>query len=109
MAPDSTSSTTTPASGTWPDQATDLIVQTVGTVRDKTVGPAMTVARGIVYGTFAALVGTAALVLVCILLIRVVTVYLPGERVWIPELGLGVIFLFGAMALWSKARKVPHR
>ena len=109
MAPDPTPSATTSSSSSWPDQATDLIVQTVGTVRDKTVGPATTVARGIVYGTFAALVGAAALVLVCIFVIRIVTVYLPGERVWIPELGLGVICLIGALALWSKARKVPHR
>lgn len=109
MAPDPTPSATTSPSSSWPDQATDLIVQTVGTVRDKTVGPATTVARGIVYGTFAALVGAAALVLVCIFAIRIVTVYLPGERVWIPELGLGVICLVGALALWSKARKIPHR
>lgn len=109
MAPDPTSSATPPPSGSWPDQAADLIVQSVGTVRDKTVGPAMTAARGIVYGTFAALVGTTALVLFCIFLIRIVTVYLPGERVWVVEFGLGVVFFIGAVALWSKARKIPHR
>lgn len=109
MAQDPTDPTTATSSGSWPDQATDLIVQTVGTVRDKTVGPAMTVARGIVYGTFAAVVGIAVTVLVCVFAIRIITVYLPGERVWIPELGLGIICLVGALALWSKARKIPHR
>lgn len=101
----------TPDSGaaSWPDQATDLIVQGVGMVRDKTVGPAMTIARGVVYGTFALIVGTVAAVLTCILLVRVITVYLPGERVWITELGLGVIFCVAALVLWSKARKIPHR
>lgn len=109
MAQDTSTKPTSASSDSWPDQATDLIVQTVGTVRDKTVGPAMTVARGIVYGTFAAIVGTAVLVLTCVFLIRIITVYIPGERVWVPELGLGIIFLIGALALWSKARKIPHR
>jgi hypothetical protein len=91
----------------WPDQATDLIVSTVGTIRDKTVGPAMTAARGVVYGFFALLVGLCALVLSTILLIRIVTVY--TGRVWIAQIGLGVIFGIVALALWGKARKVPHR
>ncbi len=93
----------------WPDQATDLIVSTVGAVRDRTVGTAMTVARAIVYGFFSILVGTTALVLTCILIVRVATVYLPGERVWIPELGLGLILGAIALLLWSKASKIPHR
>lgn len=95
--------------GSWPDQATDLIVQGVGTVRDKTVGPAMTVARGIVYGLFATILGVAAIVLACILTVRIITVYLPGNRVWIPELGLGIVLCMGAGVLWSKARRYPHR
>ncbi|MBS1848711.1 MAG: hypothetical protein JST73_10580 [Actinobacteria bacterium] len=97
-----------PREGSWPDQATDLIVSAVGTVRDKTVGPAMTAARAIVYGLFALLIGTMALVLVSIFVIRIVTVYV-GGRVWIPQIGLGVIFGIGALTLWSRARKVPHR
>ncbi len=79
------------ASSAWPDQAADLIVQGVGAVRDKTVGPAMTIARGLVYGVFALLIGTVAAVLGSILLVRIITVYLPGERVWITEIGLGVV------------------
>lgn len=98
-----------PADGSWPDQATDLIVSVVGTVRDKTVGPAMTIARGVVYGTFAAIVGIAALVLTTIFAVRIITVYMPGERVWIPEIGIGVLFGIGALVLWSKARRIPHR
>lgn len=94
--------------GGWPDQATELIVSTVSSVREKTVGPAMTIARGIVYGLFAALVGFGAVVLASIFVIRIVTVY-TGGRVWIPQIGLGLIFLAGALFLWSKARAVPHR
>lgn len=93
----------------WADQATDLIVSVVGTVRDKTVGPAMTGARAVVYGFFAAIVGIAALVLFTIFAVRIITVYMPGERVWIPEIGFGLIFGAFALWLWSKARRIPHR
>ena len=102
MAPD------TASDGSWPDQATDLIVSVVGTVRDKTVGPAMTAARAVVYGLFGALVGVAVFVLATIFVVRIVTVYV-GGRVWIPEIGLGVLFGIVALVLWGKARKVPHR
>lgn len=93
--------------GSWPDQATELIVSTVSTVRDKTVGPAMTAARGAVYGFFAVLVGLCALVLATIFVIRIITVY--TGRVWIAQIGLGVIFGIVALVLWNKARKIPHR
>ncbi len=97
------------AGASWPDQATDLVVSTVGTVRDKTVGPAMTVARAVVYGLFATIIGVTAIVLLSVFVVRIVTVYLPGERVWIPEIGLGVIFGIVALVLWGKARRIPHR
>lgn len=94
--------------GSWGDQATDLIVSTVATVRDKTVGPAMTVARAIVYGLFALLIGIGALVVATIFVIRIVTVY-TGGHVWIPQLGIGVLFGIAALVVWGKARKIPHR
>jgi hypothetical protein len=89
----------------WPDQATDLIVQTVGTVRDKTTGPAITGARMVVYGTFGVLVAIVAFILVVILLVRVITVYLTGGRVWITDLALGAVFSVVGVVLWSKAAK----
>ena len=89
----------------WPDQATDLIVSTVGTVRDKTTGPAVKIGRGIVYGTFAALVGLVAFVLFTVLLVRIVTVYLAGGRVWITDLAVGGLFSVAGFFLWSKAAK----
>lgn len=94
--------TTQPA---WTDQATDLIVQTVGTVRDKTTGPAITAGRAIVYGTFAALVAMVALVLSLVLVIRVLTVYIPGNRVWVSYLIVGLPLCVGGLVLWGKARK----
>lgn len=92
----------------WTDQATDLIVQTVGTVRDKTTGPAITVGRAIVYGTFAALVAALAVVLALIGVIRLLTVYIPGNRVWVSYLIVGIPLCIAGRILWGKARKRPY-
>lgn len=69
----------------------------------------MTVARAIVYGTFALIVGAMATVLFCVFFVRIVTVYLPNNRVWVAEMGLGVLFSLASLVLWGKARKIPHR
>ncbi len=106
VAPSAVSPAAPPAAPpSWPDQATDLIVQTVGTVRDKTTGPAITGARMVVYGTFGVLVAIVAFILVVILLVRVITVYLTGNRVWITDLALGAVFSIVGIVLWSKAAK----
>jgi len=49
-------------------------------VRDKTTGPAITVARGLVYGTFALLVGTVVTVFLVISAVRLLDVYLPSPQ-----------------------------
>ncbi|MEO7427847.1 MAG: hypothetical protein ABIY48_00540, partial [Acidimicrobiales bacterium] len=53
-------------SGDWPAQAADTIERVVGSVRDKTTGPAITLARWVVYGTFALVVGSVLAVLLAI-------------------------------------------
>lgn len=91
----------------WPVQAADTIERVVGTVRDKTTGPAITVARGIVYGTFALIVGTAVAVLFAIGAVRALDAYLPNDWVgedhtWVAHLIVGVLFTLAGMAAWSK-------
>ena len=93
----------------WPVQATDTIVKVVGTANDKVTGPVTTVARAIVFGLFAAILGTAALVLVSILLVRVLNNYLPDsvfgeEHVWAAHLLLGLAFSVIALILWAKRK-----
>jgi hypothetical protein len=91
----------------WPVQAADSIVRVVGEVRDRTTGPAIKAARAVVYGLFAAIVGTVALVLFCVLLVRVLDTYIPGE-VWIVYLGLGAVFTIAGLVLWRKAFVPPR-
>jgi hypothetical protein len=96
----------------WPAQAADAIERAVGAVRDKTTGPAITVARGVVYGTFALLVGSVVAVFVAISAVRALDVYLPDaafgdEHTWAAHAIVGAVFAIAGMALWS--RRKPRR
>jgi hypothetical protein len=97
----------------WPTQAADAIERVVGSVRDKTTGPALTVAKAIVYGTFAGLVGVAALVLFVIAAVRLLDSYLPdavfGEsHTWAAHLILGLLFVVVGGVLWLR-RRAPEQ
>lgn len=96
----------------WPAQAADTIERVVATVRDKTTTPALTIARGVVYGTFAVLVGTACIAVFVIGAIRGLDVALPDsvfgeEHVWAAYLILGSVFVIVGVVLWRK-RNAPR-
>lgn len=93
-----------PEGGDWAKQTTDTIVRVVGEVRARTTGPLLTVARGIVYGLLAAIVGIAALVLVAIIVVRVLDL-LPGG-VWVAHLITGALFVLVGLLAWKK-RNAP--
>lgn len=95
----------------WPTQAADTIERVVGSVRDKTTGPAITVARWVVYGTFAAVVGSVVVVLLAIGAVRFLDVYLPeavfgADHTWVAHLIVGALFSVAGMVLWSR-RSAP--
>jgi len=97
--------------GDWPAQAADTIERVVGSVRDKTTGPAITAARWVVYGTFALLVGLAVAVLLAIAAVRLLDVYLPDawvgeDHTWVAHLVVGAVFSLIGMLLWSR-RSAP--
>lgn len=102
-----------PAAGDdWPIQVADAIERTVGAVRDKTTGPAIKVARGVVYGLFALLVAVAVLVMLAISAVRALDVYLPdaafGEQhTWAAHALVGAVFTIAGMVCWS--RRTPRR
>jgi hypothetical protein len=96
----------------WPAQMAESIERVVGSVRDKTTGPALAIARAIVYGTFAAVVAVAAVVLFVIATVRVVDVYLPdalfGEtHTWAAHLVVGLLFTIAGLVLWLRRRPRP--
>jgi hypothetical protein len=87
--------------GDWAAQTADTIERVVGSVRGKTSEPVERVARIVVYGLVAGVVGATALVLLVIGLVRLLDSYIPGE-VWIPYVGLGGIFTLVGLFLWRK-------
>jgi apolipoprotein N-acyltransferase len=95
----------------WAAQAADSVVNLVDSVRDRTTGPALTTVRGVVYGTFAGIIGIAALVVFIIGAVRVLDVYLPSavfgdEHVWVVYLILGLAFSVAGGVSWRR-RKSP--
>ncbi|HMQ24577.1 MAG TPA: hypothetical protein PKA98_01200 [Acidimicrobiales bacterium] len=85
----------------WPAKATDQIVTLVDQIRDKTTGPAIRFARAVVFGFLATMLGTAALVLLIVGLVRFVDVYAPGG-VWVAHAIVGLVFVGTGAWLWSK-------
>ena len=96
-----------PPDNDWAAQAAETIERVVGTVRDKTTAPALTVARAIAYGTFAALVGVACLTVFLIGAVRGLDVALPDsvfgeDHVWAAYLILGALLVIVGGVLWGR-------
>jgi hypothetical protein len=107
-----------PSGSDWPAQATDAIVGLVDSVKDKVNGPATSAARGTVYGTLAAIVGTAALVVFLVFVFRgldvlaqvvldAVDIERAGRSTWIAHLLFGLGFTLLGGWLWRKGTRAP--
>lgn len=109
--PDAAAPVPTPATGAaqgpdrrdddWTDQVTDLIVDSVDRVRDRTTGPILEVARGSVHAVVAAVLLVPVLVLLVVLAVRVMT-YFVFREVWITYLVLGTVFCLSGFLLWAR-------
>lgn len=97
-----------PRTDDWPARAAGLVERYVGSVRDKTTGPVLSLSRYLVYLSTMVLIGLVAGVLALILLVRLlvtVTDYVPGidnGESWLAYLVLGGIFLIVGLFLWRK-------
>jgi len=95
----------------WPARASATVVQYVGTVRDKTTGPALAASRNVVYLLAMALIGVMALILLLILAVRflvIVTSYVPGVdegETWLAYFVLGTVFVLVGSFFWSKKER----
>jgi hypothetical protein len=102
-----------PAGDDWTVVAADRLESIVGTVRDNTTTRLVVVARALVFGLIAAVLGIAVLLLLAIALIRVLDVYLgntsalaldePGRSVWVADAIVGGIFVLPGLFLLRSA------
>lgn len=90
----------------WAAQAADRIEGLVTSIRAKTSDRLIGVARLLVYGILAAIMGVMALVLFTIASVRALDELIP-RGVWIPYLVMGAIFVAAGSFLWSKKRAHP--
>lgn len=91
-----------PASGDdWAAQTADAIERLVAKVRSKTAEPLEGIARALVYGLVAAIVGLAAAVLAAVALVRLLDLVIPGS-VWSAHALTGGIFTLAGLLLWRK-------
>jgi predicted PurR-regulated permease PerM len=92
----------------WAADLADTVERVVGSVRDKTTKPLVTVTRGLVYGLLAAILGIAALVLLIVMLTRGTQELLDqfkvrrSAAVYISYLAVGGIFSLLGLFVLSK-------
>jgi len=85
----------------WTTDLLDRLDHYIDVVRSNTTDRLVRVARLLVFGLIAAILGAMAGVVALIAVIRILDVILPRE-VWLPYMLLGAIFLGLGMFLWSK-------
>ena len=87
--------------GDWTKDLLDRLDHYIEVVRSNTTDRLVKVARVLVYGVIALILGSMAAIIALITLIRVLDIVLPRE-VWLPYMVLGAIFLAGGLFAWSK-------
>ena len=85
-----------------PSRGADTIDAVVDFIQVKAVRPLTLAARGIVFGIIVLTGAVITLTLLSITLIRVLTVYIPGNRVWVSDLIVGVIFVAAGILAWTR-------
>ncbi len=85
----------------WTTDLLDRLDHYIDVVRSNTTDRLVRIARLVVFGVIAVIVGSMAGVLALIALVRLLDVILPPD-VWLPYVVLGAIFLVAGLFLWSK-------
>lgn len=85
----------------WTKDLLDRLDHYIDVVRSNTTDRLVKVARLLVFGVIALILGSMAGIIALITLIRLLDIALPRE-VWLPYVVLGAIFLVLGLFLWSK-------
>ncbi len=85
-----------------PVRGADAVDAVIGVIRDKAVRPLTLATRAIVFGIVVLAASVVTTALLSITLIRLLTVYLFGGRVWISDVVVGALFVVVGLVLWSR-------
>ena len=93
----------------WSSQAADTVIRVVDVIRTNTADRLESVARFVVYGLLAAVLGLTSLILLAIGAVRVLDVYLPfrarpARGVWVADVTIGGLFALGGLVCWRLRR-----
>jgi hypothetical protein len=83
----------------WPTELADQVERMVGTVREKTTVPVIHLARAVVYGLLAGILGLFALVLFLVAAVRVIQVLLDLVVTWEQAVYLSYLILGGILCV----------
>jgi hypothetical protein len=86
----------------FPAKGADAVDAVVDFIQNKAVRPLTLATRAIVFGIIVLTAAVVTMTLVAIIAIRVLTVYIPGNRVWVSDLIVGGIFVAGGIAAWTQ-------
>jgi hypothetical protein len=85
-----------------PTRGADAVDAVVDFIQVKAVRPLTLATRGIVFGIIVFTACVVTLTLLAITLVRVLTVYIPGNRVWVSDLIVGAVFVVAGVVAWSQ-------
>jgi hypothetical protein len=85
-----------------PVRGADAVDSVVDFIQNKAVRPLTLATRAIVFGIIVFTAAVVTVTLLSITLIRVLTVYIPGNRVWVSDLIVGTFFVVVGFVAWSQ-------
>ena len=85
-----------------PAKGADAVDAVVAFIQDKAVRPLTLATRAIVFGIIVFAAAVVTLTLLTITLIRFLTVYIPGNRVWVSDLIVGAVLVVLGIVAWSQ-------
>jgi len=90
------------AASQWPASVAQGIDDVLATVHDRAIRPLILVSRAVVFGILIATMALVLGILLSVAVVRVLTVYAFGQRVWPAEALVGLLFAGGGIAAWTK-------
>ncbi len=85
-----------------PSRGADAVDSIVDFIQVKAVRPLTLATRAIVFGIIVLTAAIVTMALLSITLIRLLTVYIPGNRVWVSDLIVGALFVVVGFVAWSQ-------